>query len=78
MFWHGYVGSGMFTMMVVEQVLFWAAIIALIVIAVRAVTRWSGQHRESPEEVLARRFALGEISEDEYRQRLGQLRTRHS
>lgn len=51
--------------------LFWVAIIGLVVWAVIALlpgSRTSGQSRpEAPEEILDRRFALGEIDAEQYR-----------
>jgi putative membrane protein len=61
-------------------VLFWALVIAGIVVLVRYLGRTgrasSGQTR-SPgraEAILAERFAQGEIDEEEYRRRLSVLR----
>lgn len=59
--------------------LFWAALIFGIVVLVRY---WKGSNlfavgsRASPEELLAQRFARGEIDEAEYRQRLAVLANR--
>lgn len=58
------------------SVLFWAALIFGIVVLVR---HWKGSNlfaagsRASAEELLAQRFARGEIDEAEYRQRLAVL-----
>lgn len=70
--------------MVMGMVLFWALIIVGIVALIRYTagtpqTRAVPQlpHRgdyESPEQMLAARFARGEIDETEYRQRLDVLR----
>ena len=61
------------------SVLFWAALIIGIVVLVRNLGGgrpfgWSG--RMSAEELLAQRFARGEIDEAEYRQRLAVLADR--
>jgi putative membrane protein len=56
------------------MLLFWAAVIALVVWAVRSV-RSERQHPEgesktpSPDDILAERFARGEIQEDEFARR---------
>ncbi len=73
--WWGWAGMG------VGMVLFWALIIAGIV-AVVAYINGDRQDRQipphptsaSPEQVLAARFARGEINETEYRERLAVLR----
>ncbi|MEU2716646.1 SHOCT domain-containing protein [Streptomyces sp. NPDC007205] len=83
MFWygHGVGGWGWFAMSV-GVVLFWALIIALGVLLYRSLARpgegsnraGSRQQGTSPEQLLAERFARGEIDEDEYRRRLTVLR----
>ncbi|MFZ1176074.1 MAG: SHOCT domain-containing protein [Mycobacterium sp.] len=73
--WWGWAGMG------VGMVLFWALIIAGIV-ALVAYINGDRQDRQippqptstSPEQVLAARFARGEINETEYRERLAVLR----
>ena len=74
--WWGWAGMG------VGMVLFWALLIAGTVALVAYVTR-DRQDRQilpetisttSPEQVLAARFARGEINEPEYRDRLAVLR----
>jgi putative membrane protein len=68
--WWGYAGMG------VGMVLFWALIVAGIVALVVFVSgdRRSQQALTSPEQILAARFARGEISETDYRDRLAVLR----
>ena len=71
--WWGYAGMG------IGMVLFWAFLIVGIVALVRymAGDRQGQQFPappSTPEEVLAARFARGEISETEYRDRLAVLR----
>jgi putative membrane protein len=55
----------------ISVLLSWALIIALIVFAIR----WFIRHDEgdSPESILKRRFALGEIDEEEFRTRVDAL-----
>jgi putative membrane protein len=79
MMW-GY-GSGMgvwgYTLMTISTVLFWALIIGGVIALVRyfaRADRSTGDTRTAPEQVLAERFAAGEIDEQEYQQRLDVLR----
>jgi putative membrane protein len=70
-------GWGWFAMSV-SMVLFWALVITAIVLLVRYVgqTGQSGQPptTRTPEQLLAERFARGDIDETEYQQRLATLR----
>ena len=58
------------------MVLFWALVVAGIVALVVFVSgdRQSQHQPPSPEQILAARFASGEISQTEYRDRLAVLR----
>ncbi len=59
--------------------LFWILVWGVVIFALfrfRRGARWGGGH--SAEDVLAERYARGEISVDEYRERLGVLRQRRS
>jgi putative membrane protein len=64
------IGAGGIISMV-SVLVFWALIITLIVFAIR----WFLHHGEedSPESILKRRFALGEIDEEEFRARVDAL-----
>ena len=66
--------------MVAGMLLFWGLVIAAIVFVVRSLgsgdNRQPGTGRAAPEDVLADRFARGEIDETEYHQRLDALRGR--
>ncbi|MGP4016577.1 SHOCT domain-containing protein [Saccharopolyspora sp. 5N708] len=57
------------------MVLFWALVIAAIIALVRYLQRTGRVERGtvSAEELLAERFARGEIDEEEYRRRLATL-----
>ena len=69
--WWGYASMG------VGMVLFWALLILGIVALIRLSTRDENRRVSpppSPERVLAERFARGEISETEYRDRVAVLR----
>jgi putative membrane protein len=68
-----------YTLGTISMVLFWGAVIAGIVLLVRHLGS-SGQQTPAPpslpatpEQLLAGRFARGEIDEQEYRQRLAVL-----
>ena len=77
MYWgNGMSGWGM-VLMSVSSLLFWGLIIAGIVWLVRSTGR-SGRPdtaglAPTPQQVLADRFARGEIDEEEYRRRLNTL-----
>ncbi len=71
--WWGYAGMG------IGMVLFWA----LLIVGIVALVRYTATDRPTPpfptqpptpEQVLADRFARGEIDETEYRDRLAVLR----
>jgi len=68
--WWGYAG------MSVGMILFWALIVAGIVALVMYVAgeRRNQRAAQSPDQILAERFARGEINENEYRERLATLR----
>ncbi len=69
--WWGYAGMG------IGMVVFWALLILGIVALIRLSTRDENRRVSpppSPEQVLAERFARGEISETQYRDRLAVLR----
>lgn len=75
MFWYGDGMTGWgYALMTVGMVLFWA----LVIFGLVALVRYAGGpqqrsgpsvDRPSPEQVLAERFARGEINDEEYRQR---------
>jgi putative membrane protein len=81
MFWYGSGMSGWgYGLMTVGLILFWGAVIFVLVALVRYLSR-NGQRttsppsQQTPEQMLAERFARGEIAEDEYQRRLTALRT---
>jgi putative membrane protein len=81
MFWydHGMNGWG-WAGMVIGMVLFWAVVIGAGVLLFRAFARGTGQSTTppaggpTPEQLLAERYARGEIDDEEYQQRLATLR----
>jgi putative membrane protein len=77
MFWYGNGVNGWgYALMAVGMVVFWG----LLILAVVALVRYPGRAAQSTaprldaEQVLAERFARGDIDEPEYRQRLDVLR----
>ncbi|MCP2167593.1 SHOCT domain-containing protein [Goodfellowiella coeruleoviolacea] len=74
---HG-VGPWAYGLMVVGTVVFWGLVILSIIALIRYLTSASARaHRGAAgaaEQVLAERFARGEIDEDEYHRRLDTLR----
>jgi len=84
MWGHGW-GWGGWLLMSVVMVLFVVALITAIVVAIRylgasdgaSMELPPGSARPGPENVLAERFARGEIDENEYRRRLSLLRLHH-
>jgi putative membrane protein len=82
MFWfnHGISGWGWFGMSL-GMIVFWGLIITGAVLLFRSLDR-TGEHTRthtpavpSAEQILAERFARGEIDEEEYQRRLTALRT---
>ncbi|MEK6439193.1 SHOCT domain-containing protein [Pseudonocardia sp. T1-2H] len=71
-------GGWGYGLMSVSMVLFWGLIIFGVIALVRYLGRSdrSTAARPTPEQVLAERFARGEIDEQEYHQRLDALRGR--
>jgi putative membrane protein len=53
---------------------FWGLLIALVVVLVRRPSPPDQRPHLSPEDLLAERFARGELDEDQYRHRLDVLR----
>ena len=71
---HGGWGWGWMSLMMAMMLLFWGAVIVAIVWLIRgtgpaASARERDVSRETPLEILDRRFAEGEISEEDYRAR---------
>jgi putative membrane protein len=71
---------GGWILMTLVMVVFWSLVITAIVLAIRYLTGGGDPNQVSPssaraaEDVLAERFARGEIDDDEYRQRMTTLR----
>jgi len=52
--------------MIITMVVFWGGLVTVGIVLVRQFRRGGGPRRESPTEILAARFARGEIDEEEY------------
>lgn len=81
MYWDGAMGVWWYVLMGLGFVLFWGAIITGIILVARSVTggnhRYDGApERKTPEDLLAERFARGDIDESEFNARLAVLRRR--
>jgi putative membrane protein len=71
---HGGWGWGSMSLMMVMMVLFWGAVIFGVVWLIRSITQGESHagerlSKESPIEILERRFAEGGIGEEDYRAR---------
>jgi putative membrane protein len=76
MMYYGDMNGWGFALMGISAVVFWGLVIVGIVLLVRYLGR-SGQPptaTHTPEQLLAERFARGEIDESEYQARLATLR----
>ncbi|MCE3553164.1 SHOCT domain-containing protein [Pseudonocardia sp. RS11V-5] len=75
--WDGHMSAWGYALMALSSVVFWALVITAIVVGVRAVrhtrTGPGPADRSTPEQLLAERYARGEIDDDEYRRRLHTL-----
>jgi putative membrane protein len=67
-------GAGPWIVMVVGMVFFWAFVVVGVVWLVRARPWTAATGGDSAMDLLDRRFAAGEISADEYRERRAVLR----
>jgi putative membrane protein len=79
MWWNDGWGGWWFVMPVLS-VAFWVAVIWVVVNVLRSPpgpTPAGGADPAAPEEILAQRYARGEIDDDEYRRRLDTLRAAH-
>ena len=67
-------GGWMMALMIFGNVLFWTALILGVVMVARLLRRdspgKSGSSEVAPQQLLAARFARGEITEDDYRHAL--------
>lgn len=69
--WWGYLGMGIGTVLLILLVI--SAVVALVVFVTRDADPTAQSSPQAPEAILAARFARGEISETEYRERLAVL-----
>lgn len=73
MHWNDGLSWSNWTLMTIAMVVFWTLVIRAFVAVTRSPQR-ADPHR-SPEQVLAERFAAGEIDRDDYNQRLTALQS---
>ena len=73
MWWHGSWGWWQWLGMSVAMLAFWTVVVWAVVALLRGGEA-APAARQSPEAILAERFAAGEIDEDEYRRRREVLR----
>lgn len=71
--WHGDWGWGAWLVMSLGMIAFWTLVIWLFLNAGRTSQNAVTPSERGPEEILADRFARGEIDEDEYQRRLDTL-----
>jgi putative membrane protein len=71
MWWHGTWSWAALLAMTVTMLAFWGLVVWAVMTVVRGLTP---SHSRRAEEILAERFARGEIDEDEYRRRVDLLR----
>ncbi|ADD43313.1 SHOCT domain-containing protein [Stackebrandtia nassauensis] len=72
--WHNGMGAGGWVFMVMNALALWALLAGVIWLAVRAFRLHTPGGADHAERILAERFAKGEITEEEYRDRLSVLR----
>lgn len=81
MWYGGSMGGWGYALMILTTVAFWAVLISGAVAVLRYLNRsqpGAGRVRSTPQQLLAERFARGEVDEDEYRRRLDALRAAES
>ena len=71
---HGSWGAGDWVAMSVMMLVFWGGLIALVVFLVRGGRSRSPEPPRTPDEMLADRFARGEIDDEEFTRRRELLR----
>ncbi|HCU93406.1 MAG TPA: hypothetical protein DHU96_12005 [Actinobacteria bacterium] len=82
MYWYGHGMGWGYGLMMISFLVFWALVIVAIVLLVRHFGRAGQQPGPAPhapptttaEQLLAERFARGDIDEEEYQRRLNTLR----
>ena len=71
---HGDYGAGWMIVMMIGMVIFWGAIVLAVVWLIRGGAERATQTQEAtPLEILDRRFAEGQMSVEEYRERRAEL-----
>lgn len=85
--WNGGWGWGGWILMTLVMVVFWGLVITAVVLTIRYLAGEGGHHDRvggrsaqtggRAEDVLAERYARGEIDDDEYRRRVTLIREHH-
>ena len=75
MWYHGDWGWGAWLVMTFSMLAFWGLVIWVVAALARGGNGSPVAKRPDPEDVLAHRFAAGEIDADEYQERLAALRS---
>lgn len=78
MWWHGTEWSWWgWLAMGLSMIVFWVAVVVLVVLVLNRLSSTDrGRQGPRPEDVLAERYARGEIDDDEYERRSSRLRNR--
>lgn len=80
MYWNGHMNGWGYAFMMIGGLVFWGLVIFAVVSLVRSAARSERRQavprdgRRTPEQILAERFAHGEMDAEEYRTRLQVLR----
>ena len=74
---HGDYGAGWMVVMMIGMVIFWGVIVLAVVWLIRGGPDRSAPKQETPLELLDRRFAEGQMSVEEYRERRAELTGTH-
>ena len=76
MYWGGHMNGWGYFFMGLSTIAFWGLLVAAGVLVFREMTRRQPPSTQEgrPEQVLAERYARGDINDDEYRRRLDTLR----
>jgi putative membrane protein len=69
MYWN----AGVWVVMTLSMLAFWALVGTAIWLLVRQPTAHRGHDADTPEEVLRRRYAAGELDDSEFERRLQRL-----
>ena len=74
--WHDGLGAGGWILMAVLMLMFWTVVVGGAIWLVRGSRSYHGPSSSQARHILDERFARGEMTEDEYRQRRDLLTSR--